>query len=98
MIRNTGVDVNGINFRIHEKRFIIVVTPLNAKGVADGVELRLRPLADRVDARLGVALINRDELSSEAEADEGDINFPTRCHSGRRYSRREGAESKAFYE
>ena len=47
----------------------------HAKGVADGVELRLRPLADRVDARLRMALIDGNELGSEAETDDGNVDF-----------------------
>ena len=75
MVRNGRVDVDGIDTRILKQLPKVAVAFLHSKGVTDGVELLPGPLADRVEAGMGMPLVNEDELRPETQTKDGDVYF-----------------------
>ena len=73
VIGDRRVDVDGVDLRIGEQVVVGGVAFFDAELVADFVELRLGPLADGGHVRLRVALVDGDELGSEAEPDDCDV-------------------------
>ena len=68
-------------FGIFEQhRRIVGVARLDAEAVAALVELFLVASADGVHLGIRVALIDRDELGAEAEADDGDTDLLVAAH------------------
>ena len=70
-----GVDVDGVNVRIGENVGVVGVALFDAELVADFVEQFGITLADRAHLRIGMALVDGDELGAEAEPDDGDARF-----------------------
>jgi hypothetical protein len=60
--------VDGVDVPVLEDVGVGLVPPLDAGGVADLVELVLRPLADGDELGLRVPLVDGNELGPEAEA------------------------------
>jgi hypothetical protein len=75
VVRDGRIDVDQVNVRVLEHLAEIGVALFDLEGVANGVELRARALADRVHVRLRVTLVDRDEFGSEAEADDGHVHL-----------------------
>ena len=75
VIGNRRVDVDRIDIRIFEQLLVIGVASFHSEGVANGIQLLFRPLADGVHVRIWVTLINGNELGSEPEANYGDVYF-----------------------
>ena len=75
MVRNGRVDVDGIDTRILKQLPKVAVAFLHPKGVTDGVELLPGPLADRVEAGMGMPLVNEDEIYPETQTKDGDVYF-----------------------
>ena len=74
VIGDRRIDVDGIDLVVLEEVGIGLVPPLDAIRLADLVEFVPRPLADRHQFRVRVALVDGDELGAEAEADDGGAN------------------------
>ena len=75
VIGDRGVDMDRVDLGIAEEFVVIGVALRNAEGVLDGLEFLRVALADREEIGVGVGLIDRNELGTEAEADDGDIDF-----------------------
>ena len=65
--------MNRIDLRVLEQLSVIFVPLRDTEGLADGVELLPGALADCVHLRVGMALIDGNELGAEAEADNGNF-------------------------
>src|SRR5207247_2531429 len=61
--------------RIFEQLVEIGVALLDAKGVADRVEVLLGALADGAEVGLGMTLINGDELRAKTQTDDGEVDL-----------------------
>src|SRR6516165_2777037 len=75
MIGDRRIDVDEIDLRVGEHVFVFRVALVDLEEIADLLELGGRALADGVYVGIRVALVNRDELGAEAEADDGDIDL-----------------------
>ena len=82
MVGDRRIDVDGVDLAVLEEVGVVLVPPLDAIGLADLIELVPRPLADRDELRVGVALVDGDELGAKAEADDGGANGPGRAGGG----------------
>jgi hypothetical protein len=67
--------VDGINVRVFEQIIELRVAFFDFEGVADLIELGLCTLTDCVHVRIGMALVNGNEFSAEAQTDDGYIYF-----------------------
>src|SRR6185503_3239704 len=76
MIGDGRIDVDDVDIRVLEQLFEIRVAPLHPEGLADGVQLFRRALANRIHVGIGMALVNGDEFGSESESDDGNVQFP----------------------
>ena len=72
MMRDRGVDVNGIDIGIFKQLRVIGESLDDTVLVGDLVQVLLVALAQGHDLGVGMALIDRDELGSKAEANDGD--------------------------
>jgi transposase InsO family protein len=70
--------VNEIDGRIGQNVLKTRVAPLDAEGVADGVERFLRASADGVNPGVWMPLIDRYELRAEAETNDCNAEDPRR--------------------
>ena len=70
-----GIDVHRVDVRVAQEILEALVALLHAESLAHRIQLVLRALANGVHVRLGVALVNGDELGSESETDDGDVEF-----------------------
>ena len=75
VIGDGGIDVDGIDLGISEEIGVVCVALFNAVFVADLVELGFGALADGGQFSVRVTLVDRDEFSTKAEADDCDIWF-----------------------
>jgi len=69
------IDVHRIHRRIADQVFKRGVALLHSEGVAHGIQLVLGTLADGVHLGLRMALVDGDELGTESESDDGDVEF-----------------------
>jgi hypothetical protein len=69
-------------------------------SLADLVELFRRTLADGDKVRMGMSLVDGDELGTKAETDEGGADVPGRAgvggHAGRSFLQR-GSKSPCYF-
>jgi hypothetical protein len=63
--------VDGVDVLVLQDVGIRLIPSFDAIGVADLVELVLRPLADAHELGVRMPLVDGDELGPEAEADDG---------------------------
>lgn len=73
VVRDGGVEVDGIDLGISEEFVVTRVAFCDAKFVADLVERGLGPLADGDKIGVWMPLVDGDKFGSEAEADDCDI-------------------------
>ena len=73
VVGNRRVDVHHVHIRILDQLLEIRVALFNPEGVSHGVQLVLRPLANRVHIRLRMPLVDGNELRPKAESDDGDV-------------------------
>ena len=67
--------MNRVDLPVLEEVGVALIPPLDAIGLADLIELVPRPLADRDEFGVGVALVDGDKLGAKAEADDGGADF-----------------------
>jgi hypothetical protein len=82
MIGDRRVDVDGVNVLVFENVGVALVSPLHAVGLANLVELVFRPLADGDEFSVRMPLVDRNELGTEAETDDGGANATRRRWHG----------------
>ena len=76
VIGDRRIDVDGMHLGILEQVAKLRVAPGHpGRHLRSAIQLLGRALADRVHIRVGMPLINGNEFGTEAEADDGDIDF-----------------------
>jgi hypothetical protein len=75
MVGDGRIDVHEVDVRVGQHVVIAGVARVDAEGVADGVALGVRALADGVHVRLWMLLVDGDEFRAEAESDNGDTHL-----------------------
>ena len=72
---NGRVDVHRIHRRIADEVLEGGVALLHPEGIAYRIQLVLGTLANGIHLRMGMALIDGNELGTESESDDGDVEF-----------------------
>jgi hypothetical protein len=88
VVGDGGVDVDGVDGGVLEQVTIVGVSSLDAVAIAALVQPLAVAAADRADFGAGVVLIDRDELGSEAQPDDGHTDRLFARHAA--FSSREG--------
>ena len=70
--------MDGVDLLVLEEISVVAIAPLDAVGLAELVELLLRPLADGDELGMWMPLVDGDELGAEAEADDGGADLAWR--------------------
>jgi hypothetical protein len=75
VVGNGRVDVNGIDIRVGEDLFELGIADIDLPVITALLQLVGVALADGVAVGVGVLLPDGDELGSESEADDCDVDF-----------------------
>ena len=76
---NGCIYMHSVNLWIFQKLFIraITMSRIDVESISYFIEIRFRTLADCIHIRMRVLLVNRNELSSKAQAYNCNIHFST---------------------
>ena len=77
MIWDRAVDVDEVNVGIGKNIVVAGVSLFDSKLVASLVHLGFVAAADRGDVRIGMGLVDRDELGTKAQTNHGGVDGTT---------------------
>ena len=78
VVRDGRVDVDEIDVRVRQHVVVVRVPLLDAEGIGDAVQLRSISPADGEHVRVGMTLVDGDELGPETEAHDRHVELLVR--------------------
>ena len=81
VVGDRRVDVNGVDVGVGEELVVVGVADFDAETVAALLQPLFGAATDGGHLRVGVVLVDRDELGAEAEADDGDADLLVGGHA-----------------